>query len=391
MNLFKVEIYKIIKSKKYLLFIFASLVLIVMQMFSIYNNAQNERPEIKIKNNEKLLIDYRVKIREEGLPQDLKKDYETKIKKLEEENKELNEELVSPNYNWKEKLKKKNEVLKKDKQNAEVALNYNEVENVNSQIKVNEYLINNNIIPQKPYKISAFVNMKNIIGFINIIFLPLLVLIICYDQISGEIHYSTVKMLLTKPITRGKILISKILSSFIICCGTLILFEVLTFIILGIFFNVGNPLYPMNVGTKYGIDVLDKISPVINSSFIIPIYRYLLDLLIIQVIFIFAEVAFGVFISTMYSNNVLSLMTSAISIFVLNIITFILPQSSLSKIYPYLFSTYADGIGIIEGNLNLSLGTTNLNPNLAVLILLIWSIIFIVISYLYFNRKDIVA
>ncbi|GLC29420.1 ABC transporter permease [Clostridium omnivorum] len=391
MNLFKVEIYKIIKSKKYLLAIIAMLVLIIIQMFAIYNSAQNERPEIKIKNNEKLLVDYRVKVREEGLSQDLKKDYEAKIKKLEEENKELQEELVSPNYNWKEKLKKKNESLKKDKQNAEIALNYNEVENVNSQIKVNEHLINNNIMPQKPYKISAFANMKNIIGFINIIFLPILVLIICYDQISGEIHYSTIKMLLTKPITRGKILISKFLSSFIICCGTLILLEVLAFIILGIFFNVGNPLYPMNIGTKYRIDILDKVSAVVNSSFIIPTYRYLLDLLIIQVIFIFTEVAFGVFISTMYSNNVLSLMTSTISIFVLNIVTFILPQSSLSKIYPYLFTTYADGIGIIEGNLNLSLETTNLNPNLAVLILLIWSAIFLLISYLYFNRKDIVA
>lgn len=391
MNLFKVEMYKIIKSKKYLLFIFASLVLIIMQMFAIYNNAQNERPEIKIKNNEKLLVDYRVKVREEGLPQDLKKDYENKIKKLEEENKELQEDIANPNYNWKEKLKKKNEVLKRDKQNAEVALNYNEVENVNSQIKVNEYLINNNIMPQKLYKISAFVNIKNIIGFINIIFLPLLVLIICYDQISGEIHYSTIKMLITKPITRGRILISKLLSSFIICCGTLILLEALAFMMLGIFFNLGNPLYPMNVGTKYRIDVLDKVSAVLNSSYIIPAYRYLLELLIIQVVFIFAVVAFGIFISTMYSNNVLSLMTSAISIFVLNIVTFILPQSALSKIYPYLFSTYADGTGIIEGNLNLSLGVTNLNTNLAVLILLIWSTIFIVISYLYFNRKDIVA
>lgn len=391
MNLFRVEIYKIIKSKKYLMFCMAALILIFIQIYSVYNNAQNERPNVKLKNNEKLLVDYRAKTHEEGLSKDTIKEYENKIKKLEEENKELQQELLDPNYNWREKLKNKNEALKRDKKDAEATLNYNEVEKINSQLLVNEYLLSNGITPQKTYKISSFVNMKNIIGFINIIFLPLLVLVICFDEISGEIHYSTIKMLATKPITRGKILISKLFSSFIICCGTLILLEAIAFIVLGLVFNIGNYSYPMAAGTKYHIDALGKVSSVINSSYIIPAYSYLLKLVIIQVVYIFTAAAFGIFISVMFSNNLLSLMTGSIVIFVLNIITFILPQPYLSKVYPFMFTTYADGIGIVEGNLNLSLGTTNLNSALGTFVLLCWSIILIVISYLYFDRKDIVA
>lgn len=391
MNLFKVELYKIIKSKKYLLFSIAALVLILIQIYSVYNNAQNERPEIKIKNNEKLLVDYRAKTHEEGLSEATVKDYENKIKKLEKENKELQQELIDPNYDWREKIKNKNEALKRDKKNAELVLNYNEVEKINSQLLVNEYLLTNSIAPQKAYKISAFVNMKNIIDFINIIFLPLLVLVICFDQISGEIQYSTIKMLATKPIKRGKIIISKFLSSFIACCGTLVLLEAITFIILGIAFNFGNYLYPMSAGTKYHIDALDKVSSVLNSSFIIPAYSYLLKLMLLQIIYIFTSTAFGIFISAFFSSNVISLMTSSIMIFVLNIITFILPQPFLSKSYPLIFTTYFDGSGIVEGSLNASLGTTNLNPAMGISVLLLWGIVLLMISYIYFDRKDIAA
>lgn len=391
MKLFGVELFKLMKSKKYLIFCLAIIALMTLEAYTLYDKCNNELPEIKLKNNEKLLIDYRAKLQEEKLPEGLKVDYEKKVKGIEEENLELQEEMKNPNKDWREKLTKKNKNLEKKKEEAEFTLNNNEVESINSEILVNNYLLEKNIEPRKAYEINSFNDMGSVISFINIIFLPILVMVLLHDTISGEIQFSTVKLLITKPIKRGNVILTKFLSGFLVASLTVILLEGIALLALGILFNMGNPLYPISMGTQYGLDNFDNISAIVNTTYVVPAYSYLIKILIQQVVFIFSASAFGVLISTMVLNNNTSLMISSITMIGLNIITFIMPQKFVAFLYPFLFTTYGEGVKVVSGGMNLALRTTIVTPTMGCIVCLIWGVGLIIPAYIHFVKKDIVA
>lgn len=390
MEFFKVEIYKILKNKKYLIFLIGLLVLFIFKTYGLYGDAKSERPEIKIKNNEKLLVEYKAKLKEDEIKDEEIKTYKLKIKSLERENKELSEEIKNPNYNWKEKLTNKNKALKKEREEYKIAMDYNEVERINGEILLNEHLLKENMEPQPLYKIYSFRAMKDLMGFINVIFLPLLIIILTYDSVSSEMQYSTIKLAITKPIGRVRFIITKFLSGFLVSILTVFIIEFFMFVIIGLVFNRGNPSYPVVIGTKYHVDELERVTAIIGSSYIVPVYKYLIQLLLLQLMCIFVYCSFGILISTLFKNNVASLMVSSIIIFCLNMATFILPQESLSKIYPYLFTTYGDGNSLIEGVINLKLNSTSISIPLGISVCILWGVVFLVVAFTYFKRKDIV-
>lgn len=391
MKLFQVELFKLVKSKKYLIFCLAIIMLMVLKTNMVYDYTQNQLPEVKLANNEILLVDYKAKLREEGISEENKANYEAKIKGIEEENKELKEEIKNPNYNWRDKLSKKNKSLKAKKEQAEILLKYNEVEDINGEILVNNHLLENDIEPRKPYEVYSFIDIGEIISFISLLFLPVIIMVLGHDSISGEIQFSTIKLLATKPIKRGKIILMKFLALFFITTVTLIVLESVMLLILGVIFNCGNPAYPILVGTTYGLDGLDSISAIKNSTYIITAYSYLIKIVILQVINIFTAAAFSILISTFFVSNGMSLMMSSIAMVLFNAITFVMPQKALSFIYPYLFTSYGIGGDVISGNINLLLNTTKINMVTGLIVCLIWGLIFIGIAYKRFVNKDIVV
>lgn len=391
MELFQVEVFKLVKSKKYIIFCLAIMMLMLLKTNMIYSYTQNQLPEVKLANNETLLVDYKAKLRDENIKEESKANYEAEVKRIEEENKELREEIKNPNYNWKDKLNKKNKLLKEKKEQVEMSLKYNEAENINGEILVNEYLLENNIEPRKPYEVYAFIDMGEIISFISMMFLPIMIIILGHDSISGEIQYSTIKLLATKPIKRGKIILMKFLSLFCVSVVTLIIQELLMLLIISVIFNGGNFMYPTLVGTAYGLDNLDNISAIKSSTYIIPVYNYLIKIIMIQVMYIFATAAFSILLSTIFVSNGICLMTSSIVMVLFNAITYVMPQKILSFIYPYLFTSYAIGGEVINGSINLLLNTTKISEGIGIIVCAIWGAVFIGLAYRKFVNCDIVV
>ncbi|MEW8994791.1 ABC transporter permease subunit [Clostridium sp.] len=391
MKLFQVELFKLVKSKKYLIFCLAIIMLMVLKTNMVYNYTQNQLPEIKLANNEKLLVDYKAKLRDENIEEESKTNYEAEIKRIEEENKELKEEIRNPNYNWRDKLNKKNKILKEKKEQAEMSLKYNEVEDINGEISVNEYLLENNIEPRKLYEMYSFIDIGEIISFISMPFLPIMIMILGYDSISGEMQFSTIKLLATKPIKREKIILMKFLSLFCISVITVIILELLMLLITSVIFNSGDSMYPILVGTTYGVDNLDNISAIKNSTYIITAYSYLIKVIILQVIYIFATTAFSILVSTFFVSNGICLMASVIGMVLFNAVTFVMPQKAFSFIYPYLFTSYAIGGEVIDGKINLLLSTTKISEGTGAIVCFIWGFAFIGLAYKRFVNRDIVV
>ncbi|MCS4479356.1 ABC transporter permease [Clostridium botulinum] len=70
---------------------------------------------------------------------------------------------------------------------------------------------------------------------------------------SGENNPPTIKFLLSKPISRGKILLSKFIASIISIVLSLFICEFLAFLIIGIAFKFGSLLSPIVVGLNLNI------------------------------------------------------------------------------------------------------------------------------------------
>ncbi|WP_346929768.1 ABC transporter permease subunit [Clostridium sp.] len=288
-------------------------------------------------------------------------------------------------------LNKKNKILKEKKEQAEMSLKYNEAEDINGEILVNEYLLENNIEPRKSYEMYSFIDIGEIISFISMPFLPIMIMILGYDSISGEMQFSTIKLLATKPIKRGKIILMKFLSLFCISVITVIILELLMLLITSVIFNSGDSMYPILVGTTYGVDNLDNISAIKNSTYIITAYSYLIKVIILQVIYIFATTAFSILVSTFFVSNGICLMASVIGMVLFNAVTFVMPQKAFSFIYPYLFTSYSIGGEVINGKINLLLSTTKISEGTGAIVCFIWGFAFVGLAYKRFVNRDIVV
>ena len=390
MKLFKIEVFKILNSKKYIVFCISLIVILTCSIVGIYKETKTELPKVKIENNNKLLIDYRAKSKDNTLSKDIKDDYEKKVKIVEKENIELKKEIENPNYNWKIKLKNNNKDLEESIESSKVSLDYNQMEEDNGGLKVNKYLLKNNIELRKKYEVYGFLDMKDIISSINVIVLPILIVILGYDLISGEIQNSTIKYLASKPIKRENIIICKFFALIFVSFISVFLMEFISFIILGVVFEFGNPMYPMIVGTKYHVDKLDKISAITNTSYMIPIYKYIFKSIAFQFITILPVASLTLLVSEESCNNSISLIISGLITMVLGTITFVIPVSFLKKVYPFLFTTYSDGTKILDGIINLNLETTSINMKLGIIICLIWASFTFFISCRRFKKRDII-
>nr|WP_240460898.1 ABC transporter permease [Fictibacillus barbaricus] len=113
------------------------------------------------------------------------------------------------NNNWKQQLTQN---INDDKKALEEARKNNDddfyIEMLESNIKQNEYAIANDI---SPYETTAWQFMKDMAPISSLI--GLFVIVVASDIVSSEFSKGTIKMLLIRPYSRWKILLSKFLAT----------------------------------------------------------------------------------------------------------------------------------------------------------------------------------
>ncbi|WP_270171458.1 ABC transporter permease [Paenibacillus sp. SYP-B4298] len=107
------------------------------------------------------------------------------------------------------------------------------------------YYLENDVNPSAPNAVT-FTR-----GFVNnavTLFIPLLVLAIGSDLVSGERSSGTIKMLLTRPVRRWKILLAKLIALIFYISLTMLSTLVLCYAISGVFFGYGGWQLPVFTG-----------------------------------------------------------------------------------------------------------------------------------------------
>lgn len=254
------------------------------------------------------------------------------------------------------------------------------------KIQVDKYLLKHNIAPDDTKHQLPLETLKVIFSS-TFLFMIIIIAILTSDIVSGEYTPPTMKVLLSRPVSRAKVLLSKFIAALISSSSIIIIVELLCFLVLCIVFGFPNPKYPMAMGTRYTVDTLlgQKIATAVSSStYLIPLWLYLIFIFFMQLLFIVSCVAVFLMLSTLFKSGTTSMTLSIIGTLVLSIIVNI-PYIKLSA--PFLFLTYSNPFSYNQLGLQYTSSLTS--TPIAIMMLIAWTVVSYIIAHLVFTKRDI--
>ncbi|WP_139997165.1 ABC transporter permease [Paenibacillus paridis] len=127
-------------------------------------------------------------------------------------------------------------------------------EQIQIQIKQSQYYLDHDVNPAEP---GAPTFMRGFVQNSAELFLPLLIMIIAVDLVSSERSMGTIKLLLTRPVSRFRILLSKYIALILSVSLVIFLFGILSYIISVIMFGNQGWSAPVLTGFSTQGDTLD--------------------------------------------------------------------------------------------------------------------------------------
>jgi len=217
MKLIKNEMKKIILSRKYLVVMSIFIVLYACISVLMYKDTLKSKPETMLSFNEKNLEYWQNQKKDKDIPKERKNEIEQNIKSIERRNKDLKFQIANKNLDWKRRLTKDNNNLKKQIKESEKNGENAAISEYKQQIAMNDYYLNNNITPTPNYEITAFNVMPKVNMIMGFLIISIIIAIMTSTSVSGEFNPATIKLLLTKPVSRERVLFSKFMASAIVC------------------------------------------------------------------------------------------------------------------------------------------------------------------------------
>ena len=251
------------------------------------------------------------------------------------------------------------------------------IRSIEIQIEQMKYFIENDINPITPSSARFSVNfVENAI----IMFIPLMIIILASDLVSGEFSNHTIKILLTRSVPRWKILLSKYIALVMMTTVVVLMIGVISTFVSFFFFHVWGFYEPVATGFKLINGSLDSNSVIMvnRMEYMVLIYSlaWFVSIAIASITFMISVLvkstaaAIGIIMATLIGGQFLQFFLSDWEI----IKYFFVSNLNLTK---YLTGSYQ----LIEGmTMKFSIG-----------VLAIWSMVSIIISFVVFSRKDVLA
>ncbi|ERI92465.1 hypothetical protein HMPREF1982_02447 [Clostridiales bacterium oral taxon 876 str. F0540] len=392
-GLIRNEALKLIKSKKFIILCFVLIAVFMYANISTQNDIKSLDPEIRRMNNGQMITNLSRQLEtDKKLSKEDKLNIENQIKRLTEENMALTEEMIASVRDWRKNTEKKIQTLKEQKKDINAITNNNVMENLNAQIIKFQYYLDNDMIPEKDYKIYSFSAMLKVMDTISTLLIPVFIVFLSADVMSGEYSNSTIKLLLSKPVSRKKIVVSKYLTHLLIIIAIIVLAEIANFMFLGLKFEFGNIKNPVIVGTKYVFNSNKNMcTAVLNSSYLWTVGKVLISAIGLQIFFIAATSAFVILISIISASNVSSLIISFVLNVLLSLTTFLIPSQGLRTLYPILLTSYSNEPQLITGQVVNIVNNPAVNMKMGIIMMSLYTIVSLALSLTIFSKKDILV
>ncbi len=254
----------------------------------------------------------------------------------------------------------------------------------------------NQIMPKGMYATIDFLAQPTVA-----IFYILILIILLSDIISGEYTPNTIKMSLTKPISRERIIISKFAVSIIIGVSAIIISTIIFIIEAGIRFGLSDYKMPFDVGAKYVLNkslsltvTTSQMEPVRNSISIVPLWSGIVRFMLIAILVSIATISILIFISTLCKKSLISSIINFILVIVTSLICIwgimdnnilATKYGALLKFTPILY--ILDIFEVLSGYISVRLASS-ISIFFVLIVCLSWSLIMMFLSTYIFAKRD---
>jgi ABC-2 type transport system permease protein len=198
--------------------------------------------------------------------------------------------------------------------------------------------------------------------------------IITADSVAGEFSGGTIKLLLIRPATRTKILLSKYISAFGFLLFLMVILLVTSFIVSGLMYGFGSSAELYSYVGKGNITHHISLA---SQTFRSYGYNSILIIMILSLCFM---------VSSVFRSSAIAITISIVLIFVGGIVGGIISQFTWSKYYLFLnvdLSVYLTDRIPVEGS--------GMTLTFSIIMLLIYFIIFNGLSWYVFKKRDVAS
>jgi ABC-2 type transport system permease protein len=238
---------------------------------------------------------------------------------------------------------------------------------IENSIKVDQYSLDHNIQP----------SLNTTWGLVKALSAIMLVVIIltcieASDSVAGEFSSGTIKLLLIRPVTRAKILLSKYISSFLFALLLLAVLFATAFIsssFLYGFNDIGLPY--LHVGSNGNVEES-------------PIIIHVLQTYGLNCVNLIMSVTIAFMISTVFRSSALAISISIVFLLLGTSLTQLLTQYSWAK---YILFANTDLTQHIEGRPFFA----GMTMSFSLIVLLVYFVIFNAFSWGIFKKRDVAA
>jgi ABC-2 type transport system permease protein len=276
---------------------------------------------------------------------------------------------VEVNKNWKQELRQTTEDDKKALEEAKKDGGDDfYVDMLESNIKQNEYAIENDI---SPYEKTTWQYMKDMAPISSLI--GLFVIVVASDIVSSEFSKGTIKMLLIRPYSRWKILLSKFLA-------TLGFAFVMWLVVIASTWLVG--------GLAYGFGGIDQTYLVVTEKQEVierTVVEYVFANIGVEFIELTALVALSFMISTLFMSNSVAIGVAMFTMFAGNTIVMLLANKDWII---YTLFANMDLSTLIDGQNQL---IKDLTLPFSISMLAIYTAVMLAITFTVFQKRDVKA
>jgi ABC-2 type transport system permease protein len=309
-------------------------------------------------------------------------------------------EIENRDGDWKEVAREEIADLTAERNEYAERDNDADLEAVNTMINKLNYYLDRDMRPEEDYVMTNSV-ILDIISFAGSIFLAVLVMMLTVDSIAGENAPGTIRLLLSKPVTRGRVYASKYFAALLASLGCVLAVELAAYLVIGVCFGFGNLRAPAAIGPKYMLDPIQiarygmGVTPVPGSTVLVPLWQKLALLTLLQALFIATVASFGMFVSSVMKNGVQAMILGLLIIAVLTVISLQLKEfGSIRPIraaLPFLFTTYGSGELILSGYLAQALSAPAISVPFAAAVMAAWAAASFLAGYGIFVQRDVLA
>lgn len=270
--------------------------------------------------------------------------------------------------NWKQELTAQNKQIKKDiteaKKNKE---NKDVIKIFESDYKQNKYAIENNI---SPYEKTSWKFMKDLAPLSSL--LGIFVIIVASEIVASEFTKGTIKMLLIRPYSRWKILLSKLIATIGFAFLLWIILLAATWLIGSLFYGFGGMDQPY-LSNQSGVVKEHLISDFVFANIGLEFIEFA-----VLVVLTFM-------ISTLFYSSAVAIGVSMFVMFAGNIITMLFMNKSWAK---YILFPNMDLTPYLEGETQMFKG---MSLSFSLEMLAIYTVVFLAITFTIFQKRDVRA